>query len=185
MPPPLFRYHPLMRLDYEMTYDDYIEASRACQRIQRTRLSVPRAIGYTGFAIGFVLFIARPDRGGALAPCFLMAISLYYLLYPYVVSDSAHRTAWAEFSRSMQPLTVEASKEGIRTTTPLEQGEYRWEAFDRYLETRNLFVLCRNPRSALTIPKRAFSTNEQLRQFRDLLTAKLDRPRGAFPVVKP
>ena len=72
-----------------------------------------------------------------------------------------------------EPMTVEVIGEGLALNTPSWQGTFKWEAFRFFIETRNLLVIY--PVSSvypvssskfIIVPKRAFSGEEQLWDFR-------------------
>ena len=74
-----------------------------------------------------------------------------------------------------QPMTVEVIGEGLVFNTPTWQGTFKWANFEFFSETLNLLViypvpsLYPVPESTFIIPKRAFSAEEQLWDFRELL----------------
>ena len=82
-----------------------------------------------------------------------------------------------------QPMTVEVIGEGLVLNTPSWQGTFKWANFEFFTETRNLFVmypvpsLYPVPESTFIIPKRAFSGEEQLGDFRELLHHNIGKRR--------
>ncbi|MGB7708992.1 MAG: YcxB family protein [Microcoleus sp.] len=75
-----------------------------------------------------------------------------------------------------EPMTVEVIGEGLVLNTPSWQGIFTWEAFRFFIETRNLLVIYPIPSlypvsdsNFIIVPKRAFSGEEQLWDFRELL----------------
>jgi len=82
-----------------------------------------------------------------------------------------------------QPMTVEVIGEGLVLNTPAWQGTFKWENFEFFTETINLLViypvpsLYPAPKSTFIIPKRAFSGEEQLWDFRELLHHKIGKRR--------
>ena len=72
-----------------------------------------------------------------------------------------------------EPMTVEVIGEGLVLNTPSWQGIFTWEAFRFFIETRNLLVIYPIPSlypvsdsNFIIVPKRAFSGEEQLWDFR-------------------
>jgi len=74
-----------------------------------------------------------------------------------------------------QPMTVEVIGERLALNTPTWQGTFKWENFEVFTEIIKLLViypvlsLYPVPELTFIIPKRAFSGEEQLWDFRELL----------------
>ena len=86
-----------------------------------------------------------------------------------------------------EPMTVEVIGEGLALNTPSWQGTFKWEAFRFFIETRNLLVIY--PVSSvypvssskfIIVPKRAFSGEEQLWDFRELLHKNIGKSRYTY-----
>ena len=81
------------------------------------------------------------------------------------------------------PMTVEVIGEGLVLNTPAWQGTFKWENFEFFTETINLLViypvpsLYPVPKSTFIIPKRAFSGEEQLWDFREVLHHNIGKRR--------
>jgi len=74
---------------------------------------------------------------------------------------------------------------------PFTRIEHQWAAFHGFDETASSFVLYLTAakKSALVryhgIPKRAFSSPQQLEAFRELITSSIHAHESAFPVSPP
>ncbi|MEG4198723.1 YcxB family protein [Microcoleus sp. Pol12A5] len=75
-----------------------------------------------------------------------------------------------------EPTTVEVIGERLALKTPSWEGNFKWEAFKVFIETQNLLLIYPVPslypmsrKSYFIVPKRAFSGEEQLSDFRELL----------------
>jgi hypothetical protein len=64
---------------------------------------------------------------------------------------------------------------GLRSDTPLGHHEVPWSSFERFCETKNLFLLYQTKDYAGVVPKRAFSSPEQLAEFRNLIAQRVRR----------
>jgi hypothetical protein len=98
------------------------------------------------------------------------------------------RVRWRAQSFLAEPYVLEALPDGLVLTQPRSRCEYRWESFQGFKETPNLFLLYQSPYSFYMVPKRAFAGGGQIEQFRGLLTRVpegqfLPRDPVAFPVV--
>lgn len=74
-----------------------------------------------------------------------------------------------------EPMTVEVIGEGLVINTPSLQCTFKWESFNFFIECKNSLVIYPVPSlypvssSNFIIPKRAFSGEKQLSDFRELL----------------
>lgn len=103
-----------------------------------------------------------------------------------VISPFTHRRKVARCFRE-QKLQVErilaTSDSGIHIarTDGEAEGRMKWTAFDKGLETDELFVLLPNGRQFVPVPKRAM-TYEQQNEFRDLMATHV--PGAEAPAQK-
>jgi hypothetical protein len=82
-----------------------------------------------------------------------------------------------------QPHTISIHHDFIACATPLNSAQYRWVSFTSWQETSNLFALRLTGRTGvIVIPKRA-ATDEEQKQLREILNARIVTPTGAFPVT--
>jgi hypothetical protein len=90
---------------------------------------------------------------------------------------------YANSAKWGQPMTVEVIGEGLVLNTASWQGTFKWANFEFFTESRNLLViypvpsLYPVPESTFIIPKRAFSGEEQLGDFRELLHYNIGKRR--------
>nr|WP_246276742.1 YcxB family protein [Microcoleus asticus] len=75
-----------------------------------------------------------------------------------------------------EPTTVEVIGDRLALKTPSWEGNFKWEAFKVFIETRNLLLIYPVPSlypvskiSHFIVPKRAFSGEEELSDFKKLL----------------
>lgn len=74
----------------------------------------------------------------------------------------------------MEPVEVSANSTGMRFKSATSESKVKWDAYNRYLEDKSVFLLYRSKRMFLILPKRFF-TGEQLATFRDILSQKVKR----------
>jgi len=96
---------------------------------------------------------------------------LVYLCYiaPYFSSRSSYRKS----SSLKYPIRYSLSDDVISQESAVGRAEVLWTAFVRARETRDLFLLYINKNLAHVIPKRAFSGENELAEFRGLLRRHL------------
>ena len=68
-----------------------------------------------------------------------------------------------------RPRRVTLTSEGMRMEAEDASGEYKWALFWRIRETYKCFLLFQTTHSATYIPKRCFSSPEEISRFREIL----------------
>jgi hypothetical protein len=145
-----------------------------------------RIAGYSGVAAGVLLLVIGPGGSGSIAPILLIALGLFVLLFLVWRGHSDFEKALAAVQDDLQPHTIVINDDGLRWSVSHGFAEYRWEAFDHFLETPQLLVLyISSTNTGPIIPKRALPDAQELAALRKLLTEKITRPPPAFPVVMP
>ncbi|WP_445251506.1 MULTISPECIES: YcxB family protein [unclassified Microcoleus] len=91
---------------------------------------------------------------------------------------SFRQMSWGE------PTTVEVIGERLALKTPTWEGNFKWEAFKVFIETQNLLLIYPLPSlypvsriAYFIVPKRAFSGEEELSDFKKLLHNKIGKSR--------
>lgn len=69
--------------------------------------------------------------------------------------------------------TVTIGNEGIRSESEVSTIETKWNSFEKFRETPNLFVIHQTKDVAGIVPKRAFASQEEMAQFRNLIASKV------------
>ncbi len=76
---------------------------------------------------------------------------------------------------------IELSAEhGVIDAEPLARHEYQWDAFVLWHESANLLLLYIAANVMIPLPKRCFSSKEQLERCRQLLREMIDTPKTAL-----
>lgn len=88
---------------------------------------------------------------------------------PYHTASKMMKSPGAKLQR-----VVAISEEGIYSRTSASESRLAWEVFVGWAEAERVFVLLPNAVSFFPVPKRAM-TDDQQRELRDLLRAKLTR----------
>src|SRR5438874_1892366 len=128
-----------MQLDYEISREDYLQASRARGAHIRGR-SFSRFIPYAACAVG-VLLLANKDAPNWLGVSLLICLALYCAIQPIWAAHSEVDRAWDEFEGRDKAVRLEVAPMGITVTTSSARVQYDWRAFDHVMETRDLFLL--------------------------------------------
>ncbi len=101
------------------------------------------------------------------------SIWLVLLLYVSAIAAHNHKTSMPRHFEKRIDLhrhqTVDISAEGLTLSDTVSQRQFRWPAFVKGEETRNLFLLFTYENNALMVPKRSFASDEELEGMRNLM----------------
>lgn len=119
------------------------------------------------FGIFFYIYSA-PDLG-----VYAIGLSIFLGLILFLVPSLVFRRIYRRNSRIFGHRTVSISDTGIVSDHPLGHSETTWNMFERFRETKNLFLLYQSADLTSPMPKRVFANPAELAQFRVLLTSKV------------
>jgi hypothetical protein len=98
------------------------------------------------------------------------SLTIVQLFLPNII----HRRIYHRNPRLFEMRTVTFSDEGLkaeRATTGTTEA--KWSSFEKFKETKNLFLTYQTKDVIGIVPRRAFSNPEDIAQFRNLLAWKL------------
>lgn len=189
-----------MNFEYQLNSDDCEEASLAVinsssESESRTRHKWVLLIGVFFLVMGIIL----KEKGFLVVDVSLLSLPIFCKLFVqtgveeiYEISDvesdigvdrQREMPSIANSANCGQPMTVEVIGEGLVLNTASWQGSFKWANFEFFTETINLLVIYPVPslypvaESTFIIPKRAFSGEEQLGDFRELLHYNIGKRR--------
>jgi len=87
-------------------------------------------------------------------------------------AKKARRDIWKAYPVMQYKFTAEIDADAIQTTCDIASSTRRWECFTGYFESANLFHIQEGARF-LWIPKRAFGSESEISEMRELLKSKL------------
>ena len=184
-----------MNFEFQLTYNDYEQHRREdFKKTSESESSESRTMHKWVLLIGvffLVMGIILKEKGFLVVGVSLLSMPIFckifvqtgleeiYEIYD-VQSDigvdrEREMPSIANSANCGPPMTVEVIGEGLVLNTPTWQGTFKWANFEFFTETINLLViypvpsLYPVPESTFIIPKRAFSGEEQLWDFRELL----------------
>jgi hypothetical protein len=164
-----------INLGFQLNSNDYEEASQAA--LNRSSESEKRVLRNLALLIGFLflyLGIISKDRSFLVVGVILVSIPV--LCKIFVLIGVNIKMPIVEPTNCGEPITVEVIGQGLVVDTPSWQGTFQWGNFELFIETRKLLVIYPVPSlypvsdsNFMIVPKRAFSGEEQLSDFRELL----------------
>ena len=154
-----------LTVELEWTAGDFVEANKAIILARRWHFQLALALLLGYWAVQLFQAVAY----GEYQADFMLLLPL---LLPFVLTW-AIRKGFRRSADLQGPHRFTFSDEAVDIDGPSGQTHLKWQAFNQWVETKNLFVL--KETVGLTykiIPKRAFQPEQEAR-FRELLVAQV------------
>lgn len=107
----------------------------------------------------------------AILPYLLMVVVVHF--GGNFIQNFVLKRNWNSQPNLKNEIRVETSDEELKITTPLAESKMQWSFYTHWRETPNSFMIYQSHACLNLFPKRAFVSNEQANEFRELLRAKL------------
>jgi hypothetical protein len=176
----------MIQAHYQLTLTDYREAWEPHFAKRRGRL--PLWVVAVFALVMAILLSARSDLFGALfsgwLSGFFTAMAVLLLFASFLQSRNV-ATVWTGNPFLARPQTATATPDAFELQTEYSHNRIFWQAYTRWDETTNLFLLYLSEPTFHVVPKRAFTTPEQLNQFRALLGNIGRQAPSAPPIPEP
>jgi hypothetical protein len=157
-----------MRIDYEISEQDFIDAQRLAIKnspiriVRWTRLLLPL------FGVGLLAFLINTVAEQGFSMRFIPAFifPLIFISLPFLNKNAGKKMYWKTTSLH-GGLSLEASEEGLEMKGPSFASQAGWSTFCQYLEDDHAFLLYQNQQVFNIIPKRGLSLDQiaGLRQY--------------------
>jgi hypothetical protein len=156
-----------VQLRYEITPSDHLEMLKVRfglgARLGRILICIAGILlgvfGYRFFGSTWSVVIAA-----------FATLTIVQLFMPYII----HRRIYHRNPRLFEMRTVTFNDEGLKSEKATTGTvEAKWSSFEKFKETKNLFLTYQTKDVIGIVPKRAFSNPEDAAQFRNLLASKL------------
>ncbi len=183
-----------MQLEFFHTYDEYRQANRAYARMNKLRWLIRTLFTALFLLIALLmLYFLVVSRKSAetgkigwtnitpILPWLIVCGAM--LAWALLGGSIALRRAWRGQPGMQLRQTLVINDAGLMVSDAQSRNEYTWGAFNRLLETRNLFLLFPSDLIFIIIPKRVVPP-DQLQELRRLLDDRIRRA-SAFPVLPP
>lgn len=158
-----------MRLNYQLTFQDYQEANQAYFKSQLLLIvGLSALIGLLVF-LGIFNLIRRPDN---LEGYINLLLGLGF--FPFINLLQRYNTArtWKTHPSLREPKILEVTEEGLTLQSSSFKATVKWQVYTGFLETKNLLILYSAKSTFDIFPKRAFIRSGELEKFRGMLLAK-------------
>jgi hypothetical protein len=160
----------IANLQYTLNRDDYLQA----QNLFATKSGFLTRVTVYGLPCFGVLLIAavlvdlfnHPRSWGP------SVFGVFWGLFLIFFRKISLARSFSKEKRLQQPMDLQVNDQGVELSNANGKTISHWVAFDRFVESEDLFVLFCGQRTFHAIPKRAFSES-QIDEFRDLLRSKI------------
>jgi hypothetical protein len=158
---------PVVTISVQQTRADFIDLWRATRFKYSTWILYPVALFYLYWA--FAVFMndgyTAETSFSILQFCF---VALFAFFGAFIVPQlRARMSLRGPVAREQRNISV--SPQGVRVESPVFTATYNWTAFTLIKETKQSLVLFTAPIVALIMPKRAFSSPDELQRVRSLI----------------
>ena len=157
-----------MRLKYEITLADHLELQKArmgSRRLTRLCLSV------AGVLVGIWTYCYQ-DHGLGMAVVWGFTV---FAILQFWLPSLNYRKFYNRNPRLFGTRTVDFDDEGVKSDGPLSSVNIQWANFEKFVETKNLFLTFQTRDVVGVIPKRAFESPEAIAEFRRFLSSKMKK----------
>jgi hypothetical protein len=156
----------VVQVRYEITPKDYLESLKILFGVSASLTKI--LIDSFGILLGLFGYHFFGPTWIVVVAVFV-ALTITHLSMPYIV----HRRVYRRNPLLFEMRTVTFTDEGIKSETETRIVEAKWSSFKMFKETKNLFLTYQTKDVVGIVPKRAFSSPEDVAQFRRLLASKL------------
>lgn len=173
-----------MDFEYRLTINDHLEANQAHFKSQSflyvavlgiSTLCITAGLFY--FVFGCILIPTQLMKGCLFAVLGLILVALGVFCNPYInpLRRYAIARSWKSQPDIHEPRAIQVTEDGIIVKFPTFQSTINWQDYTHFIETKNLFMVYQDRRVFNLFPKRAFSSDHQVNQFRELLEKNIEK----------
>jgi hypothetical protein len=158
---------PVVTISVQQTRADFIDLWQATRVKYLVWILYPLGLFYLywAFAVFMNYGYTTETSSSILQFCFVGLFAFFgALIVPRLRASMSFRGPVAREQRS-----ISLSPQGVSIESSVFTASYNWTAFTLIKETQHSFVLFTAPIVALMMPKRAFSSPDELRQVRSLI----------------
>jgi hypothetical protein len=162
----------MIAADFQLMRDDYVDAQLSHYGRTLGKIFVPGVVVLgAAFAVTLAIALTDPATTSRLVPSWIFLAALL-LLVILLRSGMLHRMLFNRLRALHGPIRFEAREGDIVYCTRTSESTTKWEAFEKWEETKGGFLLYVQPRLYLLVPKRVLD-GAQIATFRELLKSRI------------
>jgi hypothetical protein len=112
-------------------------------------------------------------------------IPFFFLAFRYILTPIQVRRVYDQQSELHKPIDMEITEDKLISSNDYGHSRRPWSDFTKWKEDENLFLLYHSDAIQTMIPKRIFSSQDELNNFRRLLTNNISPTIETRPIRTP
>jgi len=159
----------MYRLEFRYTFKEFFEGSRNAAR-SFWKLSLMGGVLLIMVTLYLYFKLAEGETNSLISYLTPMLMGVLFISLPLLQAW----LAWRSNPSLKDAISCWADEEGFRLQMTNSDTTIKWPALIKFRETRNLFLVCPSKQICCLIPKRAFTDESQVKEFRELLHRKIN-----------
>jgi YcxB-like protein len=157
-----------VQIRFEITPSDHLEMLR--ERIGFSARPIRTLLGVAGTLLGLFAYYFH-----LLGDLWIVVMAAFggLTIAELFLPNIAHQRIYYRNPILFEARTVTITEEGIRSEKASGSVEVKWSSFEKFKETKHLFLTYQGKDVVGIVPKRAFPKPEGIAQFRNLLASKI------------
>jgi hypothetical protein len=155
-----------VQVRYEITPADHSEMLKVRFGVRARLVSI--LLGIAGTVLGMLGYHFFGDALWLVIVAVFAGVTVTWLFMTYII----HRRIYYRNPSLFETRTVTFSDEGLKSEKSTGTAEIKWSGFEKFKETKRLFLTYQTKDVVGAVPKRAFGNPEAVAPFRTLLASK-------------
>jgi hypothetical protein len=163
----------MIRVEGTITEKEHAAAQRLHQKPRPAFAWAGILLLIVALVVLWLAFFGPYSHKAAVAPWAILAFLIYLLLHWAVVLPLKWRRIYKQQQSLHRPFSLEITDDGISGESENLQGATPWSDYVRWKEGNGVFLLYWSDVLFQIIPFRFFKDDEQMREFRNILSQKV------------
>jgi len=160
-----------VHITYQLTPEDFYQgfiAWRSRRKWQKWLRWIAYPIVATASLTSLLLLLVARSSETTPFALFGLIFGVGWFTYMLLAPRFYSRRQFRNHPVAQSPITLDVSEQGFEFHNAHADSKVAWSAYVAWGEAKSVFVVMPQPRAYITIPKRAF-TDEQQAEFREIL----------------
>ena len=170
-----------MQIEYRLTLKDYQEANQTHYESLRFWYFLNWIFSILLILLGILSILLLSQKIGVLVSfllgCFWLFMGVFVNPYLNLYQRYFVSRTWKSYQALKEAMNVDITQEGLNIKGESFECTSKWKIYTKFMETPKLFMLYQSKNLFNLIPKRAFNSDEEIEEFRELLRTKIGTPR--------
>ena len=158
------------KLEFKYTFKEFFEGSRNAAR-SLWKLSLMGGVLLIMGTLYLYFKLAEGETNSLISYLTPLLLGGLFISLPLLQAW----LVWRSNPSLKDAISCWADEEGFSVQTTNSDTKIKWPALIKFRETRNLFLIYPSKQICYLIPKRAFTDDGQVKEFRELLHRKINQ----------